>query len=102
MGLSGGTREEIKMSEAWLKCTVSKGMFPDEVGVSFKSITGEEISLFCFKDFVDGSAGKIRVKVVDEQEGYALVRLPVESLNGLRVVQVSDRDLSEAREMQTA
>jgi len=70
-------------------------MFPDEAGVSFKASTGEEISLFCFKDFVDARANKLRVKVVEEKEGHVLVRLPVESLNGLRVVPVSGRDLSE-------
>ena len=31
------------MSEAWLKCTVSKGMFPDEAGISFRAGSGEEL-----------------------------------------------------------
>ncbi len=86
------------MSEAWLKCELSKGMFPDEIGVSFKADNGEEISLFCFKDFVDTKSQRLRVKVIGKQDGQILVRLPVESLNGVRVIPVSELELT--REMQ--
>lgn len=83
------------MNEAWLKCTLSKGMFPDESGVTFKSGNGEDISLFCFKDFVDAGNSRLRVKIVDRQNQWVLVRLPVDSLNGFGIVQVAETEVKE-------
>jgi hypothetical protein len=88
------------VNETWLKCDVSKGMFPDEAGVSFPAGNGELISLFCYKDFVDVEASRLKVKVVGQQDGFTLVRLPVESLNGYSIVSVSG-DLLEASDLQT-
>ena len=86
------------MKEAWLKCSLSNGMFPDEFGVSFRAGNGEDVSLFVFNYFVDAQSKKLRVQIVERRGDQVLVLLPVESLNGSRVVPVSDKDLFESKE----
>lgn len=85
------------MSEAWLECTLSKGMFPDESGVMFRATNGEDICLFCFNGFIDADRSRLRVRIVDRQGQSVLVRLPVDSLNGFGVVPVSAAQVMETQ-----
>ena len=54
------------MHGAWLKCTIVKGMFRDELAVTCRKKDGEFISEFIPKEFVSGEVngeGVVRVRV---------------------------------------
>lgn len=67
------------MSEQWLKCSVSRGMFSDERAVEINSRNGR-LSVFVHQRFVHetGSIGKLRVGVF-ESEGIRWAVLPTET-----------------------
>jgi len=87
------------MKEAWLKCDVSNGMFPGECGASFNDENNEAVSLFCPEKYVNKKDGRIRVRIIESSGSSFVIKLPVESLNGTKIICVSGDQL---RERQTA
>ncbi len=83
------------MKEVWLKCDVSKGMFPGESGASFMAENGESISLFCPEKYVDKNDGRLKVRIVDDSSPVIVIRLPSESLNGTKIVRVPRDQVNE-------
>lgn len=78
--------------DTFLRCKISRGQFSREVAVRGTTFDGTEYSLFVEKDDVDfdgefdgpleGSEavdGWMRVEVLQEGRGLALVRLPAEA-----------------------
>ena len=47
------------MSQKWLKCSLLRGMFSDEMVVVIKTLSGEESSFFVPRQQVRGEVGKI-------------------------------------------
>ena len=83
------------MTEKWLKCTVAKGMFSDELVVVFKSEAGEVLSVFVPKEAVEGEIdgeGKVKVRVFDDQ-GKIWVVLPTPTAD---TVPIDDQSLVPA------
>ena len=82
MGPSVLVREGKKMAEQWLRCSVLKGMFSDELAIvyEFKQNGGkpEKSSFFVPRDKVVESEGKVRVRVV-RQGDTAWAILPTEN-----------------------
>lgn len=58
------------MWEQWLRCRILKGMFSDELAVSYPPRAGTSVaSVFVPRDYVEGKIdeeGKVRVKVFRE------------------------------------
>ncbi len=82
----------MKMKEGWLKCSTDKGMFPDELTVTFKDSQGDSVGLFCPKEYVDSD--RIKIYILDENNDKKAVRLPVESPTGGRVVVVPSSEVA--------
>jgi hypothetical protein len=83
------------MRDAWLKCKVENGMFPSELGISFKDNAGQDVSLYCSERFVDSKKSALLVTILEKHDQFARVRLPVQSFSGTTVVEVSAENLRE-------
>ncbi len=59
----------------WLKCTITKGMFSDEVTVSVRTSSGENVAVFVPKDYAQVDQNRVKVQVV-ERSGQAVALLP--------------------------
>ena len=71
--------------ENWLRCTVTIGQLPGEYGVEGLQANGAVFSLFAPTETVEPdeeptrdqvASGWVKVVVLDQSEGRALVRLP--------------------------
>jgi hypothetical protein len=86
------------MSEAWLSCQVSPGLFSNEYAVSGQEANGEEFSLFvptryvrpsCLPGDKESVPGQVRVDVWEKKGDQVLVRLPGQTLErGIQFVTV--------------
>jgi hypothetical protein len=88
--------------EQWLRCTITPGMFPGEVGVEALQFDGSPISLFAPEDSADWEeplnkdravAGWLRVRVVERKGDHVLVRLPRECFLSSYYVTVKSEQL---------
>lgn len=81
---------------AWLRCSLSPGMFSAERAAVFRDHRGGYVELFAPDDCVRGEfpRGELLVSVVDEREGLSLVQLPAESLQGSKFVTVKAGELA--------
>jgi hypothetical protein len=75
------------MSEGWLACGISKGMFSDEVAISYR-----DVSVFVSKELVDAGHRKLRVKFFNAGSSVWVV-LPTPTQD---VVEVDRSDLVAA------
>jgi hypothetical protein len=91
-GFNGGV---TTMLEAWLVCRIDEGMFPGELGISFRDISNRDVSLYCSERFVDKDKSALRVTVLEKSGNWARLRLPDQSFNGTTVVDVAAEDLQE-------
>ena len=85
------------MNDFWLPCTVGPGQFPTESAVSGHQHGGKLFSLFAPRRMVkeDGKGGGwVRVSLVDERDGLALVRLPAQTFENGQHVTVARTSLS--------
>ncbi|QQR57779.1 MAG: hypothetical protein IPG59_22875 [Candidatus Melainabacteria bacterium] len=87
------------MIEAWMKCNMDKGMFPGEVGIFFKDLAGNDVSLFSSEKFINKEESVLLVSVLSKTEKSAHVRLPVQSFNGTTDVEVSSENLKEVMQV---
>ena len=78
-----------------MRGTVSDGMFPNERAIVLTDHSGETYTLIVSADIVS-SDGVIRVRLIDEREGIALVRLPGELLGAGRMISVQRSELQPA------
>ncbi len=60
----------------WLKCTIAKGMFSDEVTVIIRTRSGENVSVFVPK-YATETNDRVKVRVV-ERAGHTVALLPDE------------------------
>jgi hypothetical protein len=80
----------------WLRCEASPGQFPKELAITGKMASGRVFSLFAHETYVfcdsQPSEGRsvsawLRVDIICEQDGNAVIRLPRQTLeNGQFVV----------------
>ena len=84
--------------EAWLECSVAPGQFTGEYAVKIETSDGQSVSLFVPTTTVDVKnppqsgrfiSGQLRVELVSEREGVALVCLPRETLENVRHITVN-------------
>lgn len=75
-----------------IRGTVSAGMFPNERAIVLTDHNGETYTLIVSADIVSRD-GVIHVRVIDEQGGIALVRLPGELLGAGSVISVQRSEL---------
>jgi hypothetical protein len=78
----------------WLNCLLDKGMFSDEVAVTYPGQGTNRISVFVPRDSVKGEPGtygKVRVNLV-EQSGELMAILPSA---GNDIVFVSETDVAD-------
>lgn len=83
------------MTQHWLNCEITKGMFSDEVTVVIRAHDGEKVAAFVPRDRVDGHVeerGRVKVRVF-ENVGRRFAVLPNESQT---VVDVDDSQLAVA------
>ncbi len=64
----------------WLRCTIGRGMFPNEFAITARTSEGTEISLFAPAKFVQPDRGLLAVIVFTTQAGRSLITLPAEPL----------------------
>ena len=86
--------EQQSATEHWLQCQVDKGMFSDEMAVTYPPEGAMQKSVFVEKKSVRGSAGdrgKVRVKVI-MRDGKMLAVLPSPTQD---IVYVQAGDISE-------
>lgn len=78
-----------------LRGKVSPGMFPNEVVVVVRDHHDHEQALIVRKELVTSSGvdGTIDVQLVDQGEGFSLIRLPGELVTTGRVLSVKDSQL---------
>lgn len=65
-----------------MKCTVTDGMMPGEIGVFGKDSSGQSFSFFVDKDLVDLAAKAIKVKILDVKNDTYMIKLPRPPLEG--------------------
>jgi hypothetical protein len=78
----------------WLKCLLGKGMFSDEVVVTYPSHGPDRVSVFVPRDSVEGEpgdSGKVRVNLV-QRSGELMAILPSASQD---IVFVSEGDVAD-------
>jgi hypothetical protein len=76
-----------------LRGTVADGGFPDEAIFSFNDRSGADVSVIAPRSFVKqlkGTAGRLRVRVLDRQGALFLVELPGEVFGAGRSVTVDE------------
>lgn len=75
----------------WLRCQLDKGMFSDEMAVTYPPQGRWQKSVFVDSDYVDGSAGdvgRVRVKLI-RRSGSLMAVLP-SSNQDIVIVQAGD------------
>jgi hypothetical protein len=84
--------------QAWLRCSVSPGQFPDEYAIGGEKFDGRPFSLFAPLDTVQlpvgvtSGEGLIRVTVSDRKGDLVLVRLPGQTFeNGYFITVKADQ-----------
>lgn len=82
------------MGKGWLKCQISKGMFPNERAVHFDDAYGKTIDMFCQIYFLEGD--KMNVDILDKDQSLVVVRLPAEPFNSGHIVAVHNSLVTEA------
>ncbi|MGL4465192.1 MAG: hypothetical protein ACRDD1_02045 [Planctomycetia bacterium] len=83
----------VDAEEGWLQCRIDKGMFSDELAVTYPADGEGRKSVFVSKNAIDGTAGqtgKVRIKVV-RRNGALFAVLPSSNQD---IVTVRDGDLS--------
>lgn len=81
--------------ERWLECRLDKGMFSNEVAVTYPADGNSQKSVFVEKSSVQGNAGekgKVRVRVIPGEIGNAMAVLPSANQD---IVYIQERDISE-------
>lgn len=81
------------MTQQWLNCSIVKGMFSDELAVTYKPLSGSETSVFVPKRLVEtgpNNVGRVMVEVFKSGTQTWAV-LPNESREE---VLVGDNDIS--------
>ena len=88
--------------ERWLTCTVSRGMFSEEVAVVVTTREGQ-VSFFLPRDSVDAPEhpagavqGRIRVVLLREEGTDGVVSLPAQPFEGSQVARVPREALTAA------
>jgi hypothetical protein len=80
----------MEQKQGWLSCNISEGMLPDEFAVECNSANQGRFSFFAPSNFIDSEQNSVLVELIDGDENYFLVYLPVtpfESMN--RTIKVS-------------
>ena len=85
---------QTKVEEGWLECQVDKGMFSDELAVTYPASGAWQKSVFVDRSAVNGEIGAVgKVRVVVLRQGSSLMAvLPSPEQD---IVYVSPGDLSE-------
>ncbi|MCA9412218.1 MAG: hypothetical protein KC931_13580 [Candidatus Omnitrophica bacterium] len=84
----------LTVGDRWLECHVEKGMFSDELAISYPPIGESRISAFVPRDLVErreGSQGRVRVSIV-RRGGDLFAILPTAYRDS---VFVSESDIAE-------
>ena len=74
------------MNQAWLRCEVYPGMFPDEVAIGVTTDEGTMVSFFLPNDLVKDH--EISVGVIARNGEYGVVSLPKRTFEGSNVARV--------------
>ena len=61
--------------DKWIEVTIGAGLFPNERIVQLRTVDGV-ISLFVSANQLDEARKALKVRVLDEDERYALVQVP--------------------------
>jgi hypothetical protein len=61
--------------DKWIDVTIADGLFPNERTVHLRTVDGV-ISLFVSANQLDEARKALKVRVLDEDDRYALVQLP--------------------------
>ncbi len=89
---------------SWLKCEITRGMFPDEWAVKTNVANNEVISLFAPESVLSFSKSKnsnekmdgfLKVEIIDKTNDFSLVSLPRPSLEESNYVKVPNSELQE-------
>lgn len=83
--------EPLQAEVRWLRCQLDKGMFSDEMAVTYPPQGHWQKSVFVDSDYVDGSAGdvgRVRVKLI-RRSGSLMAVLP-SSYQDIVIVQAED------------
>lgn len=72
--------------QAWLRCEVTPGMFPDELAIGVTTAEGKVVSFFLENDLVNNQ--EIVVEVVARNGDYGVVALPHRTFEGSNVARV--------------
>jgi len=86
--------DKMKLQEAWLKCNIKEGFFPEEFAVSCKNIDNYQFSFFVGKSLINLTTNSVKVNVLDRKENIFLIFLPATPIENLgRTVKVSKDDI---------
>jgi len=84
----------MKLREAWLKCKISEGLFPEEYAVSCKNIENRPFSFFVGASLINVGLSSVKVNVLEHKGNAFLVFLPTMPIENLgRTVKVSGDDI---------
>lgn len=72
--------------QAWLRCEVTPGMFPDEQAIGVTTAEGKVVSFFLDSDLVKNQ--EIAVEVVARNGEFGVVALPQRTFEGSNVARV--------------
>ena len=85
---------DVSQAEKWLECQIDKGMFSDEMAVTYPASGAAQKSVFVSATAVRGMAGqrgKVKVRVI-RLDGSFMAILPSSTQD---IVSVSEQDVSE-------
>lgn len=84
----------MELETGWLKCEVTKGIFPMEYAVSCNSADGNIFSFFAVEEYVNTEKNLVRVSILECRQDSCLIYIPSDPLEGIsRTVKVFTRDL---------
>ena len=80
----------MDLFKSWLRCDITKGMFPGEYTVVAKTVDGQKISLFAPSSFVNEQQKLLAVRILEKSISNYLVFLPVTPMEiSSRVIKVA-------------
>ena len=92
--MSVANLNDVRMSDRWLACQLDKGMFSDEMAVTYPASGNLQKSVFVAAQTVKGlpgNRGKVRVRVI-RRNGSLMAILPSANQD---IVSVSEQDVSD-------
>ncbi|MBN2325546.1 MAG: hypothetical protein JXR73_00230 [Candidatus Omnitrophica bacterium] len=87
------------MSDYWLQCTTSEGLFPNELAVFTNTADGDPVSFFVDKAFIKDpdqeGPNSIRVRAINAKDNQYYVILPADPFESSSNIVVKSEQINQ-------